>query len=117
MADAETLRPQRSVMLLDPRNGQAASVPDDGTAAPTIGSDGDVYYGVLEVNFPSNHARGWMLHYSATLASTKIPGAFGWDDSASVVPSALVPSYKGHSTYLILTKYNNYADGGIGGTG
>ena len=34
-----------------------------------------------------------------------------------MVPSALVPSYKGHSTYLILTKYNNYADGGIGGNG
>jgi hypothetical protein len=58
-----------------------------------------------------------MLHYNATLTTTKIPGAFGWDDSASVVPAALVPSYKGHSSYLVLTKYNNYADGGIGGNG
>ena len=67
MADAANLRPQRSVQLRDPRNGQAAPVPDDGTAAPTIGTDGDVYYGVLEANFPSNHARGWMLHFSPTL--------------------------------------------------
>jgi hypothetical protein len=117
MALSVNLRPQRCVQLLDPRNGQTAQLPDDGTAAPTVGTDGDVYYGVLEANFPSNHARGWMLHFSPTLSTTKIPGAFGWDDSASVVPSALVPSYKGRSTYLILTKYNNYADGGIGGNG
>jgi hypothetical protein len=117
MAAAQNLRPQRSIMLRDPRNGQAASLPDDGTAAPTIGLDGDVFYGVLEANFPSNHARGWMLHYNATLTTTKIPGAFGWDDSASVVPAAVVPSYRGHSSYLVLTKYNNYANGGIGGDG
>jgi hypothetical protein len=117
MAATGTLRPQRSVLLLDPRNARVASVPDDGTAAPTIGTDGDVFYGVLEANFPSNHARGWMLHFSPTLSTSKIPGAFGWDDSASVVPSVLVPSYKGRSAYLILTKYNNYADGGIGGNG
>jgi hypothetical protein len=117
MANAENLRPQASVYLKDPRNGQAAAVSDDGTATPTIGTDGDVYYGVLEANFPSNHARGWMLHFSPTLSTTKIPGAFGWDDSPSVVPSVLVPAYKGHSTYLILTKYNNYADAGIGGNG
>ena len=58
-----------------------------------------------------------MLHFSGRLTTTKIPGAFGWDDSASIVPRALVPSYKGQSAYLILTKYNNYADGGIGGNG
>ncbi len=117
MASTNNLQPERSVLLRDPRNGQAAVVPDDGTAAPTIGLDGDVFYGVLEANFPSNHARGWMLHYSPTLSSTKIPGAFGWDDSASVVPSTAVPQYRGRSTYLVLTKYNNYADGGIGGNG
>ncbi len=117
MAQAENLRPQRSFMLKDPRTGQAAAVPDDGTSSPSIGTDGDVYYGVLEANFPSNHARGWMLHFNGNLTATKIPGAFGWDDSASIVPSSLVPSYRGHSAYLILTKYNNYADGGIGGNG
>ena len=117
MASAQNLRPQRSIVLRDPRNGQPASLPDDGTAAPTIGPDGDVFYGALEANFPSNHARGWMLHYDATLTNVKIPGAFGWDDSASVVPSGLVPSYKGHASYLVLTKYNNYANPGIGGNG
>ncbi len=118
MVDAISLKPEASIALKDPRNGQGmASVPDDGTAAPTIGPDGDVYYGVLEANFPSNHARGWMLHFNARLTTNKIPGAFGWDDSASIVPKALVQAYTGSSAYLILTKYNNYADGGIGGNG
>ena len=43
------------------------------------------------------------------------PGAFGWDDTASIVPRALVPSYLGSSDYLVMTKYNDYA--GVGGTG
>jgi hypothetical protein len=107
-----------SVRLRDPRNsGWDAAVPDDGSATPTIGPDGDVYYGVLEYNFPSNHARGWMLHYDSGLATVKTPGAFGWDDSASIVPSGLVTSYTGSSKYLLLTKYNNYANPGIGGNG
>jgi hypothetical protein len=117
MLQAANLKPLQSVLLRDPRNGQAAQVPDDGTCAPTIGVDGDVFYGVLEANFPSNHDRGWMLHFNATLTASKIPGAFGWDDSASIVPSSLVPSYRGRSPYLILTKYNNYADPGLGGNG
>ena len=96
MAEADNLQPQRSVLLQDPRNGQTALLPDDGTAAPTIGLDGDVFYGVLEANFPSNHARGWMLHFSPTLTTTKIPGAFGWDDSASVVPSGWSPHIEAH---------------------
>jgi hypothetical protein len=70
MAAADNLQPQRSIVLRDPRNGQTALLPDDGTAAPTIGLDGDVFFGVLEANFPSNHARGWMLHFSPTLAGT-----------------------------------------------
>jgi hypothetical protein len=107
---------QASVFLTDPRSGVgAAIVTDDSTASPTIGSDGDVYYGVLEGNFPSNHDRGWMLHFSGDLSSSKTPGAFGWDDTASIVPAHAVPSYVGTSAYLILTKYNNYA--GVGGDG
>src|SRR5262249_31954613 len=38
-----------------------------------------------------------------------------WDDSASVVPATMVPSYKGTSSYLLMVKYNNYA--GAGGDG
>jgi hypothetical protein len=118
MVDAGTLQPEARIALKDPRNPQwMATLPDDGTAAPTVGPDGDVYYGVLEANFPSNHARGWMLHFNGRLTTSKIPGAFGWDDSASIVPKALVPQYTGSSSYLLLTKYNNYADPGIGGNG
>lgn len=64
-----------------------------------------------------HHDRGWLLHYDSMLKTTKIPGSFGWDDSATIVPSKLVPSYTGTSTYLVLTKYNDYSDPGIGGTG
>ncbi len=58
-----------------------------------------------------------MEHYSADLTMTKTPGGFGWDDTASIVPASMIPSYHGHSTYLIMTKYNNYADGFSGGDG
>src|SRR5207248_5110998 len=100
-------------LLLDPRstanNTIYASLTDDSTASPTVGPDGDVYYGVLEGNFPTNNDRGWLLHFDSSLATTKIPGAFGWDDTASIVPAGLVSSYQGNSSYLVLTKYNNYA--------
>ena len=61
-------------------------------------------------------SRGWMLHFSADLTQTKTPGGFGWDSTASIVPASAVPSYAGTSSYLIFTKYNNYAgiDGGDG---
>ena len=104
------------VALKDPRNGGAnnASIIDDSSATPMVGPDGDVYYGVL--GNPSNGSRGWMLHFSSNLTQTKTPGAFGWDSTASVVPVSMVPSYAGTSSYLIFTKYNNYAglDGGDG---
>jgi hypothetical protein len=110
------LSTRAKVFLNDPRSGVgAANITDDSTSAPTIGPDGDVYYGVLEGSFPSNHDRGWMLHFSADLATTKTPGAFGSDDTASIVPKAAVTTYMGSSSYLILTKYNNYAN--VGGDG
>ena len=58
-----------------------------------------------------------MLHFDSTLAQTRLPGAFGWDDTASIVPASMVPSYHGNSSYLLMTKYNNYADPGLGGDG
>jgi hypothetical protein len=112
-----TLQPQAAVRLHDVRfPGNDAFVEDDGTASPMVGPDGDVYFGVLENPFPGNNDRGWLLHFDRTLTQTKIPGAFGWDDTPSVVPASAVPAYTGTSSYLLLCKYNNY--GGIGtGTG
>jgi uncharacterized repeat protein (TIGR01451 family) len=115
--NSATLAPQASAALKDPSSGQNALLPDDGTASPMVGPDGDVYFGVLENPFPANHDRGWMLHFSGDLSQVKTPGAFGWDDTASVVPASMVPSYHGTSSYLIMTKYNNYADPGLGGDG
>jgi hypothetical protein len=116
--DSRNLAPRASVRLKDvkiPAND--ANVYDDGTASPTVGPDGDVYYGVLETPFAANHDRGWLLHFDGILAHTKIPGAFGWDDTASIVPASLVSSYHGSSPYLLMTKYNNYADSFAGGNG
>jgi len=113
--DPTTLQPQARVRLTDPASGQDAALDDDASSSPTIGPDGDVYYGVLENPPASNHYRGWLLHFNSRLSQVKIPAAFGWDDTASVVPSSMVPSYGGTSSYLLMTKYNDYAD--TGGTG
>ena len=114
--DSRTLAPLASVRLKDvkyPSND--ANVDDDGTSSPTVGPDGDVYFGVLENPWYANHDRGWLLHFDSTLTQTKVPGAFGWDDTASVVPASMVPSYHGGSPYLLMTKYNNYVE--VGGDG
>ncbi|HTF89782.1 MAG TPA: hypothetical protein VK843_15320 [Planctomycetota bacterium] len=113
--NSTTLAPLYKVRLKDPSSGQDAWIADYSTASPAIGPDGEVYYGVLENPFPANNDRGWMLHFNSTLTTTLIPGAFGWDNTASPFPSSAVPQYTGTSTYLLLTKYNNYA--GIGGDG
>ena len=110
--NSATLAPISRVRLKDPSSGLDALIFDASSATPTVGPDGDVYFGVLENPFPNHNDRGWLLHYSADLSQTKTPGSFGWDDTASVVPASLVPSYTGTSTYLLMTKYNNYC--GIG---
>jgi hypothetical protein len=113
---AGTLAPVAVVRLRDagqPQND--ALFFDDSTASPTVGPDGDVYYGVLENPFPYTHDRGWLLHFDGALKTAKTPGSFGWDITASVVPAGAVPSYRGRSPYLLLTKYNNYAE--LGGDG
>lgn len=112
--DSATLATKARRKLLDPSSGQPAWLPEESSAAPMVGPDGDVYFGVLEQPFPSHNDRGWLLHFDATLANVKIPGSFGWDNTASIVPSRLVPAYRGAASYLLMTKYNNYFGIGTG---
>ena len=112
--DSSTLALKGQALLRDPGSGGLARISDDGTASPTVGPDGDVYFGVLETVFGTHNGRGWLLHYDATLATLFTPGGFGWDDTASVVPTAMVPSYSGSSPYLLMVKYNNYRGAGTG---
>jgi hypothetical protein len=115
--DAATLRPRYHVVLRDPVSGLPAFISSSSSASPTVGPDGDVYYGVLENPFPNHDDRGWLLHYDATLTRTKIPGSFGWDNTVSVVPATAVPRYHGTSPYLLVSKYNNYLGIGPHGNG
>jgi autotransporter-associated beta strand protein len=110
--NSTTLTPESSVELMDPKTGEPAKLPNDGTASPLVGPDGQVYMGVYD---DLNTSRGWMEHYSANLSQTLTPGGFGWDDTASIVPASMVPGYHGTSSYLIMTKYNNYASTGGNG--
>jgi hypothetical protein len=113
--DSKTLQTRYKVFLMDPQLDLPAIVIDQSSAAPTVGPDGDLYMGVIggDGGFAHN-GRGWLLHFDATLSTVKTPGSFGWDDTASVVPPRIVPSYAGSSPYLLLTKYNNYLGAGTG---
>ena len=46
---------------------------NDGTASPTVGPDGDVYFGVLENPLRSTHERGWLLHFDADADARRRP--------------------------------------------
>jgi hypothetical protein len=113
--DATTLTLKAKVALRTPNiSNDTAQVSDISTASPMVGPDGDVYYGVLDGSSNIHNARGWLLHFNASLSQSKTPGSFGWDNTPSIVPAALVPSYRGNSSYLILSKYNNYFGRGTG---
>lgn len=112
--DAQTLATRAVTDLRDPKTRALAWVSDNGTASPTVGPDGDVYFGVLESDTPNHNFRGWLLHYDAALREAGAAGSFGWDDTVSVVPTAMVPTYSGPATYLLAVKYNNYAGVGTG---
>jgi hypothetical protein len=107
--NSQTLAVINKVRLTDPASGSDATMTDESSATPTVGPDGDVYYGVLENPFPDHNDRGWLLHFNRDLSQQKTPGSFGWDDTASIVDASLVASYHGTSKYLLMTKYNNYA--------
>jgi hypothetical protein len=110
--DSTTLQRKFKTTLIDPLTGTNALVIDDSSASPTVGPDGDVYYGVVEAGNHNN--RGWLLHFNSDLSVKKPTGSFGWDDTVSIVPTVAVPSYSGSSPYLIMTKYNNYLGSGDG---
>lgn len=102
--DADTLQPLARARLRDPSGGVLEMV---GTSASVMaGPDGNVYYGAYAGS--SNSYRGFLLQFTKDLLPSGAPGPFGWDCTASVVPSSAVPSYTGTSSYLVLTKYNNY---------
>ena len=107
--DSTTLATKHRVFLRDPRNGNGAAISDDSTASPTVAPDNDVYIGIL--SNPGNGSRGFLLRFSSDLTIEKTPGAFGWDYTPAIVPATMVPSYQGTSSYLIFSKYNNYAGG------
>lgn len=110
--DSTTLATRFKVFLKDPRSNNAnnADIIDDSTASPMVGPDGDVYFGIL--GNPANGSRGFMLHFSGDLTVEHPAGGFGWDNTAAIVPASMVPSYTGTSSYLLFTKYNNYANAG-----
>ena len=112
--DSATLAVKARVQLRDPQTNAVAQVPDNGTASPTVGPDGDVFFGVLESAAGQHDFRGWLLHFDSTLGQTLIPGGFGWDDTASIVPASMVSSYTGSSNYLVMTKYNDYRGANAG---
>ena len=113
--DATTLALRAQVDLIDPASGALGWVSNDATSSPVVGPDGDVFIGVLESDAPNHNYRGWLLHFNAALTQTKTPGSFGWDNTPSIVPAAMLGArYTGSSSYLLLTKYNNYFGVGSG---
>lgn len=111
--DATTLATKYKARLTDPVSNQFAGLSDDSSASPTIGPDGEVYYGVLE-NADDHHCRGWLLSFTADLSEENAPGSFGWDNTVAIVPATAVPQYKGGGHYYLMSKYNNYYGCGNG---
>ncbi len=79
----------------------------DSTSSPVVAPDFDVYVGTN-----SESIRGKLAHYNADLTVEKPSGAFGWDNTPSIVRKAWVPGYQGTSPYLLLCKYNYYGFNG-----
>ncbi|HEY3479131.1 MAG TPA: hypothetical protein VGL02_09545, partial [Streptomyces sp.] len=103
--NAATLHPRCQHRLRDPQTQEWAVLSGSSTAAPTVGPDGDVYFGVLGYPLLEHDDRGWLLHFDRHLTTLERPGSFGWDSTVSVVPAASVPSYAGTSSYLLVSKY------------
>ncbi len=111
--NTSTMAAVSSAKLLDPASGNGAGLIAESTASPMVAPDGTVFQGVF--GNPYNGSRGYLLHFSGDLSTEYTPGAFGWDDTPSLIPASMVPSYTGTSSYLILCKYNNYSNADFGG--
>ncbi len=110
--NSTTMAEQESVRLLDPATGAGAVLIDESTASPMVAPDNTVFMGTFGNTY--NGSRGFLLHFSGNLQTEYAPGAFGWDDTVSIVPTSMDPSYTGSSPYLIISKYNNYANAEVG---
>ena len=114
--DTKQLNTVTSTVLMDPSVNGGASLINESSASPMVGPDGHVFMGVFGNSWRESH--GWMLQFDANLNNKDSHGnlypvgAFGWDDTASVVPATMVPNYSGSAKYLLCTKYNNYDMGG-----
>ncbi len=109
--DATSLKPKYRHALRDPQTQNWAEISGSSSATPTVAPDGDVFFGVLGNPLLRHDIRGWLLHFDSQLGTLKTPGSFGWDQTVSVVPAGSVPSYTGSSSYLLVSKYNNYLAG------
>lgn len=116
--NANNLSLINKVNMIDPGNGNGATSTDVGTSSVTVAPDGRVFIGVMRN--PNTDSHGWMMQYNAGLTQTLTPGAFGWDDTPSIIPKSMVDAmraagkYNGTSDYLLMTKYNDYAGLGNG---
>lgn len=111
-AGDQALALQAYVHVVDPYTGANAQMIQESSASPMVAPDGHVFMGVFGSSWRESH--GWMLQFDKDLHQKDNNGilypvgGFGWDDTASVVPASAVPSYTGQSSYLVLSKYNNY---------
>jgi hypothetical protein len=130
--NSTTLAPEYSVSLYYPDTGsgvpasgvQSSGAPaflhPDSSASVMVAPDGSVFFGVWAFSSTyGNGSRGFLLHFSGDLQTEYISGAFGWDDTPSIVPltgpdAMTVAGYTGSSSYLIVSKYNNYANSEVG---